>query len=219
MYPILIVDDEKAIADLIEMTLQSLDYDCVKAYSGEEAADLIETQKFDLILLDVMLPGVDGFSLLDYILPTGTPVIFITAKTSVEDRVRGLRAGAYDYITKPFAADELLARVDGLMRHTGRRKNNLTVWGIQINPETRTVTKDGAEISLTPREFDLLMVLVHDQGIALYRDVLFERVWGLDSDANTRTLDIHISRLRKKLGWDKQLRAVPKIGYILEAAQ
>ena len=219
MYPILIVDDEKAIADLIEMTLQSLDYNCVKAYSGEEAADLIETQKFDLILLDVMLPGVDGFSLLDYILPTGTPVIFITAKTSVEDRVRGLRAGAYDYITKPFAADELLARVDGLMRHTGRRKSNLTVWGIQINPETRTVTKDGAEISLTPREFDLLMVLVHDQGIALYRDVLFERVWGLDSDANTRTLDIHISRLRKKLGWDKQLRAVPKIGYILEAPQ
>lgn len=219
MYPILIVDDEKAIADLIEITLQSLNYDCVKAYSGEEAADLIDKQKFDLILLDVMLPGVDGFSLIDYILPTGTPVIFITAKTSVEDRVRGLRAGAYDYITKPFATDELLARVDGLMRHTGRRKSALTVWGVQIDQETRTATKNGKEINLTPREFDLLMVLVRDQGIVLYRDVLFERVWGLDSNATTRTLDIHISRLRKKLGWNQQLRAVPKIGYVLEAQQ
>ena len=217
MYPILIVDDEKAIADLIEMTLQSLDYECVKAYSGEQAADLIETQKFDLILLDVMLPGVDGFSLIDYILPTGTPVIFITAKTSVEDRVRGLRAGAYDYVTKPFAAAELLARVDGLMRHTGRRSSEISLWDVKINPETRTVTKNGTEVSLTPREFDLLMVLVHDQGVALYRDVLFERVWGLDSDASLRTLDIHISRLRKKLGWDKQIRSVPKIGYRLEA--
>lgn len=217
MYPILIVDDEKAIADLIEMTLQSLDYECVKAYSGEQAADLIETQRFDLILLDVMLPGVDGFSLIDYILPTGTPVIFITAKTSVEDRVRGLRAGAYDYITKPFAAAELLARVDGLMRHTGRRSSEISLWDVKINPETRTVTKNGTEVSLTPREFDLLMVLVHDQGVALYRDVLFERVWGLDSDASLRTLDIHISRLRKKLGWDKQIRSVPKIGYRLEA--
>lgn len=219
MYPILIVDDEKAIADLIEMTLQSLNYDCVKAYSGEEAANLIETQKFDLILLDVMLPGVDGFSLINYILPTGTPVIFITAKTSVEDRVRGLQAGAYDYITKPFAAAELLARVDGLMRHTGRRSSSLCVWDVQINPETRTVTKSGEKIGLTPREFDLLMVLIHNQGVALYRDVLFERVWGLDSDASPRTLDIHISRLRKKLGWDKQLRSVPKIGYKLEAQQ
>ena len=109
--PVLIVDDEKAIADLIEMTLEPFGYACRKAYSGEEAADLIGKEHFDLILLDVMLPGVDGFTLMDYIAPTGTPVIFLTAKTAVEDRVRGLRAGAYDYIVKPFAAEELLARV------------------------------------------------------------------------------------------------------------
>lgn len=217
MYPVLIVDDEKAIADLIEMTLETMDYTCVKAYNGEEAADLIESQKFDLILLDVMLPGVDGFSLLQYIQPTGTPVIFITAKTSVEDRVKGLRMGAYDYITKPFAAAELLARVDGLMRHMGRRTDALQVWDVQIQPDTHEVTKNGSPVALTPREYDLLMALVHDRGVALYRDVLFERVWGLDSDANIRTLDIHISRLRKKLGWENHLRSVPKIGYLLEA--
>lgn len=215
MNPVLIVDDEKAIADLIEMTLEPFGYQCTQAHSGEEAADWIERQHFDLILLDVMLPGVDGFTLMDYIAPTGTPVIFITARTAVEDRVRGLRAGAYDYIVKPFAPEELLARVDGLMRHTGRRQT-LRVWGIEIQPESRTVTRDGTEIRLKPKEYDLLMVLVYNQGIALYRDVLLERVWGLDCDVAPRTLDIHISRLRKKLGWSSQLRAVPKIGYLLE---
>ncbi|MFR3227103.1 MAG: response regulator transcription factor [Blautia massiliensis (ex Durand et al. 2017)] len=216
MNPVLIVDDEKAIADLIEMTLEPFGYACRKAYSGEEAADLIGKEHFDLILLDVMLPGVDGFTLMDYIAPTGTPVIFLTAKTAVEDRVRGLRAGAYDYIVKPFAAEELLARVDGLMRHTGRRKQTIHIWGVDIQPESRTVTRDGTEIRLKPKEYDLLMALVYNRGIALYRDVLLERVWGLDCDVDPRTLDIHISRLRKKLGWTSQLRAVPKIGYLLE---
>ncbi len=217
MYPVLIVEDERAIADLIEMTLEDFGYVCVKAFDGEQAADFIEKEKFDLILLDVMLPGVDGFSLMEYIRPTETPVIFLTAKSSVEDRVRGLRAGAYDYIVKPFAPDELLARVDGLMRHTGRRSRTIRLWDVEINPDTRTVSKKGVPVSLTPREFDLLMALVLNRGIVLYRDVLFERVWGLDSEANTRTLDIHISRLRKKLGWEHQLRSVPKIGYLLEA--
>lgn len=216
MNSILIVEDEKAIADLIEMTLQPFDYDCCKVYEGESAADLIERKSFDLILLDVMLPGVDGFTLMDYIAPTGTPVIFLTAKASVEDRVRGLRAGAYDYIVKPFAPEELLARVEGLMRHTGRRKQTIRVWGVEITPETRAVMKDGVKVKLTPREYDLLMILVYNRGIALYRDVLLERVWGLDCDSAPRTLDIHICRLRKKLGWSAQLRAIPKIGYLLE---
>ena len=216
MYPVLIVEDERAIADLIETTLGRFGYSCVKAFDGEQAADFIDAQRFDLILLDVMLPGADGFALMDYIRPTGTPVIFLTARTNVEDRMRGLRAGAYDYISKPFAPEELLARVDGLMRHTGRRSQSLTVCGVEINPDFRTVSRDGRPVSLTPREFDLLMVLVQNRGIILYRDTLFERVWGLDCEASVRTLDIHISRLRKKLGWDQYLRAVPKIGYLLE---
>lgn len=216
MNSVLIVEDEQAISDLIEMTLQPFDYLCRKVCDGETAADLIERSTFDLILLDVMLPGIDGFTLMEYIAPTGTPVIFLTAKGSVEDRVRGLRAGAYDYIVKPFAPEELLARVEGLMRHTGRRRQTIRIWDIEITPETRNVSKNGHVIRLTPREFDLLMVLVYNRGIALYRDVLLERVWGLDCDAAPRTLDIHICRLRKKLGWRHQLRAVPKIGYLLE---
>ena len=166
-----------------------------------------------------MLPGVDGFTLMDYIAPTGTPVIFLTARASVEDRVRGLRAGAYDYIVKPFAPEELLARVEGLMRHTGRRKQTIHLWDIVITPDTRTVTKNGTVVKLTPREFDLLMALVYNRGIALYRDALLERVWGLDCEAAPRTLDIHICRLRKKLGWTHQLHAIPKIGYLLEEEQ
>lgn len=219
MNSVLIVEDEKAIADLIEMTLEPFAYGCTKAYDGETAADWIEKKTFDLILLDVMLPGVDGFTLMDYIAPTGTPVIFLTARASVEDRVRGLRAGAYDYIVKPFAPEELLARVEGLMRHTGRRKQTIHLWDIVITPDTRTVTKNGTVVKLTPREFDLLMALVYNRGIALYRDALLERVWGLDYEAAPRTLDIHICRLRKKLGWTHQLRAIPKIGYLLEEEQ
>ena len=216
MYPILIVDDEPAIAELIELTLQDAGYTCVTALNGDDAADLVERERFDLILLDVMLPGVDGFSLMEYIEPTGTPVMFITARDAVEDRVRGLRAGAYDYIIKPFASSELLARVDGLMRHTGRRGAVLQLWDVTIDPEIRAVRKNGTPVEMTPHEYDLLLTLARSRGTALYRDVLFVRVWGIDSDAGPRTLDVHVSRLRKKLGWETKLRAIPKIGYLLE---
>ena len=199
MYPVLIVEDEKPIADLIDLTLRRMQYQCVKVYSGEDAAGLIVNRRFDLILLDVMLPGIDGFALMDYIAPTGTPVIFLTARDSVADRVRGLRMGACDYIVKPFAPEELLARVDGLMRRTGRRSARLRLWQVEIDPDARQVLRDGRPVELTPREFDLLMVLVQSRGVALYRNVLMERVWGLDSDAGPRTLDLYISRLRKKL--------------------
>ena len=204
MRPILIVEDEPAIADLIEMTLEPLGQPLVKAHTGDEAADLLEHTLFDLILLDVMLPGVDGFALMDYIAPTGTPVIFLTAKATVEDRVRGLRLGAYDYIVKPFAPPEMLARVEGLH-----------AFDAAIDPDNRTVTQNGTRIELTPREFDLLLALVRARGQLLYREALYERVWGLDSDAGPRTVDIHIHRLRKKLHWDDKIVTVPKVGYKL----
>ena len=215
MRPILIVEDEPTIADLIEMTLEPLGQPLIKALDGERAADLLETTQFDLVLLDVMLPGVDGFALMDYIAPTGTPVIFLTAKAAVEDRVRGLRLGAYDYIVKPFAPPELLARVEGLLRHTGRRAATLQVFDAVIDPDNRTVTQGGAPVELTPREFELLLALVRARGQLLYRDALYERVWGLDSDAGPRTVDIHIHRLRKKLHWDDKIVTVPKVGYKL----
>ncbi len=216
MGSILVVEDEKTIADLIGITLESIGLSCVKAYDGNQAADWIETQSFDLILLDVMLPGIDGFSLMEWIRPTGTPVIFLTARDSIEDRVCGLRLGAYDYIMKPFAAEELIARVEGVLRHTGRRGTVLKLWDVEIDPEYHTVTKAGESVSLTPHEYDLLLTLVHNRGIALYRSVLFERVWGMDADPSNRTLDTHISRLRHKLNWEDKIRTVPRVGYMLE---
>lgn len=215
MLPILIVDDEPHIARLIEMTLEPLGQPLVLACDGEQAADLLEKQQFDLVLLDVMLPGVDGFALMDYIAPTGTPVIFLTAKNAVADRVRGLKLGAYDYIVKPFAPAELLARVEGILRHTGRRDAVLHVWDADIDPDSRTVTRAGRAVELTPRELELLLVLVRAQGQTLYREALYECVWGPDAEPNPRALDLHIHRLRRKLGWEDKIVTVPKIGYRL----
>ena len=216
MYPVLVVDDEVPIAELISITLSQIGLPCVQAHSGSEAADLIESQRFDLILLDVMLPDVDGFQLMDYIRPTGTPVIFLTARTGVDDRVRGLKLGAYDYIIKPFAAPELLARVEGVLRHSGRRDTLLHAWDVVVDPEARTAARNGVPVPLTPHEFDLLLALLHNQGITLYRSALLELVWGMDADPSNRTLDIHMSRLRRKLGWENHIRTVPRIGYMLE---
>lgn len=215
MLPILIVEDEPNIAALIEMTLEPLGQPLVVAHDGERAADLVETQKFDLVLLDIMLPGVDGFALMQYLAPTGTPVVFLTAKNAVADRVRGLKLGAYDYIVKPFAPAELLARVEGILRHTGRRDAVLHVWDVDIDPDSRTVTRAGRAVELTPRELDLLLVLVRAQGQTLYREALYERVWGMDAEPNPRALDLHIHRLRRKLGWEDKIVTVPKIGYRL----
>lgn len=216
--PVLIVEDEAAIADLIEMTLSPHGYVCRKAASAEQAADLLDAGRYSLVLLDVMLPGADGFALLDYIGPTGVPVIFVTARTGVDDRVRGLRAGAYDYIAKPFAPAELLARVDGLMRRTGRLGPALEVWGVQIDPERHSVRRGGVPVRLRPREYELMMTLVRNRGITMYRDVLLQQVWGAEEPESSRTLDIHISRLRSKLGWQHCLVSVPKVGYRLEGA-
>ena len=215
MIQILIVEDEKPISNLIRMSLTRAGYSCTCVYDGNAAADLLEEKPFDLILLDVMLPGVDGFELMDYIAPTGTPVIFLTAKATVEDRVRGLRLGAYDYIVKPFAPPELLARVEGLLRHTGRRAATLQAFDAVIDPDNHIVTQNGTRVELTPREFDLLLALVRARGQLLYREALYERVWGLDSNAGPRTVDIHIHRLRKKLHWDHKIVTVPKVGYKL----
>ncbi len=217
MTSVLIVEDEQAIADLVEITLARLDCTCEQVHSGEEAADRIEADRYDLILLDVMLPGVDGFALMNYILPTGTPVIFLTARVEVADRVRGLSLGAYDYILKPFAPEELLARVDGVLRHTGRRGPHIRLWDVEIDPERRQVWRAGAPVDLHPREYDLLLLLVRNKNITLYRDTMLERVWGLDSETGPRALDINIHRLRKKLGWEQHIQTVHGVGYRLEA--
>ena len=216
MNKILIVEDEEAISSLIEMSLVRAGYRCETADDGLVAADKIEHNVYDLVLLDVMLPGLDGYELMDYLRPTGTPVIFITAKGSLGDRVKGLRLGADDYIVKPFEVPELIARVESVLRRTGRGGQTLHAWDVELDTVARTVTKNGVPVALTPREFDLLELLIRNRGMALYRETLFERVWGGEPENDTRTLDLHINRLRKKLGWQTRITTVYKIGYKLE---
>ncbi|HJC09063.1 MAG TPA: response regulator transcription factor [Candidatus Gemmiger stercorigallinarum] len=215
MNRILIVEDETAISRLIEMSLSRAGYDCTVANDGLTAANCIENSGFDLALLDIMLPGLDGYALLDYLRPMGTPVIFITAKSSLKDRVQGLRLGADDYLVKPFEIEELLARVETVLRRTGKGGRVLKAFDVELDTVSHTVTQRGHELELTPLEFGLLEQLMRNRGAALYRDTLYERVWGGEM-ADTRTLDLHIQRLRKKLGWQDHIETVYKVGYRLK---
>lgn len=215
MEPILVVDDEHAIADLVCLTLENAGYRCKAAYSGAEAADKIETGRWALVVLDVMLPDHDGCELKTFI-GDETPVIFLTAKTDVAQRVKGLAAGAQDYICKPFEPAELVARVEAALRRTGRGRSVLQACGVTLDPVRRTVCKNGVPVPLTPREYDLLLELMRNKNAVLYRNALYERVWGEDAEVDSRTLDLHIQRLRKKLGLQAAIKTVYKIGYELE---
>ena len=216
MADILIVEDDEAIADLIYMNLRAEGYRCTCAHDGMEGADWIEKGRFDLVLLDIMLPEVDGYELLEYIKPTGTPVIFLTAKGAVEDRIRGLKAGADDYLAKPFQVGELLARVEAVLRRIGIGGKQMDIGDVSIYPDSRSVTKNGCPVTLTAKEFDLLVELVQNKNVALYRDQLYEKVWKEPFFGETRTLDVHIQRLRRKLGWEDRIKTVFRIGYRLE---
>lgn len=215
MDPILIVDDEPAIADLVALTLEQAGYPCIVCHDGLQAAGLLEAGRFSLAVLDIMLPGANGYELKEYI-GADIPVIFLTAKTAVPDRVLGLNLGAQDYICKPFEPPELAARVEAALRRTGRGKNVLTAFGVTLDPERRRVKKGGTDVPLTPREYDLLEMLLRNRGATLYRDALYEHAWGELADDGSRTLDLHIQRLRKKLGWKDEIRTFYKIGYLLE---
>ncbi len=216
MRPILIAEDEKPIADLIELTLTSAGYPCEQVNDGEAAADRIAERDYELAVLDIMLPKVDGYELLGYLQSTGTPVIFVTAKTALRDRVRGLNLGADDYLTKPFEPLELVARVESVLRRTGRANVVLRAFGVELDPAARTVTQHGKPLHLAPREYELLELLMRNRGITLYREVLYERLWGDESDFDTRPLDLCITRLRKKLGWKQEICTVFRVGYRLE---
>ena len=216
MIRILIVEDERPIADLIQLSLEGAGYHCDCVYDGIAAADLITNQQFDLILLDVMLPGASGFELMDYIRPTGMPVIFLTAKADVNDRVRGLHLGADDYLVKPFEIIELQARVEAVLRRYKKLDRIIEIGNLEIDTYSRTVKREGTEIALTKKEFDLLLLFARNPNIALYRETIYERVWESDYMGDSRTVDLHIQRLRKKVGWEHRLKAVYKIGYRLE---
>ena len=215
---ILVVDDDKNICELLRLYLVKEGYNVTMVHDGGAALAEFDKLHPDLVLLDVMMPVMDGWEVCRKIrAKDNTPIIMLTAKGETYDKVLGLELGADDYIVKPFAPAELLARVEGLLRHTGRRAATLRVFDAEVDPDNRTVTQNGRAVELTPREFTLLLVLVRARGQALYRDILYERVWGPDAEPNPRALDLHIHRLRKKLDWADKIVTVPKVGYKLLA--
>lgn len=219
MIKILIVDDEKPICDLIDLNLSASGYQCRTVQDGLEALKLIEEENFDLILLDIMLPGADGYDIMEYIRPMGILVIFITAKHEVRDRVKGLKLGADDYLVKPFDVVELVARVEAVLRRYNKTERLLSAGDVVVDVEARRVTRAGVPVELTNKEFGLLVLFMKNKNVALFRETLYEKVWEGEYYGDSRTLDLHVQRLRRKLGWEHSLVAVYKVGYRLEVPQ
>lgn len=210
MNKILVVEDEFPIVDLISIALKNVGYKVDYALDGEEGANLIETGKYDLVLLDIMLPKFNGYELLDYAKTMELPVIFITAKGKLKDKIKGLDMGADDYIVKPFEVEELISRVNAVIRRCHKK---IELGDIQINLESRIIKKQGNEIKLTPKEFDLFLYLYENQDKALKREKILEKVWS-DEELDSQTLTLHIQRIRKKLDLKKRIKTVHGIGYI-----
>lgn len=216
MAKILIAEDEIQINDLVKKNLCLVGHDCTQKYDGNDAIDAVVNGHFDLIILDVMLPGISGFDIISQIKDTGIPVIFVTAKSALEDRLRGLRLGADDYIVKPFEILELVERVDVVLRRANKANDVFEFDDVAVDFASRRVCKNGVCIELTPKEFDLLQALIKNRNLALSRERLIYLVWTYDFDGNDRTVDTHIQRLRKKLGIENRLKTVFKTGYRLE---
>ena len=199
MIKILIVEDDANIAKLVEATVAIGGYEGVVCTNGAEAFEKIEHENFDLILLDVMLPDMSGFEIMQKRTNTDSPVIFITAKQELTDKVRGLRLGAEDYIVKPFEAMELLARIEVILRRVKRTENKYSYGNISVNVEEHTCKCNGEEVYLTPKEFEVLELLMKNQGKVYSRENLLKLVWGNDYPGDVRTVDVHIRRLREKI--------------------
>lgn len=219
MIKILIVEDDANIAKLMEATVAIGGYEGIVCNNGAEAFEKIEYGNYDLILLDVMLPDMSGFEIMQKRTNTETPVIFITAKQELTDKVRGLRLGAEDYIVKPFEAMELLARIEVILRRVKRTENTYSYGTISVNVEEHTCKCDGEEVYLTPKEFEVIVFFIQHKDVAISRDRLLAAVWGFEYEGETRTIDIHIQQLRKKLNLKDKLVTIPKLGYRLESAK
>ncbi|MBQ8432768.1 MAG: response regulator transcription factor [Clostridia bacterium] len=214
MAHILIVEDEVSINRLISKNLTLIGHTCASAYDGPSALQIIRTSSPDLIILDVMLPGLSGFDLIPLV--GELPVIFVTAKAGLEDKLKGLSLGAEDYVVKPFEMQELLARVRVVLRRTRREEKRVCFDGLTLDLNSRKVFRSGGEVELTPKEFSLLETLVLNRNIALSREKLIELVWGFDYMGDTRTVDVHVQQLRQKLGLRDRIRTVYKMGYRFE---
>lgn len=216
MAHILVVEDDQPISDLITMNLKLVGHTYSKAYSGSEVAGMLEQERADLILLDVMLPGLDGFAVMQRIAHLRIPVILITAKNALADRIKGFELGAEDYIIKPFEMLELLARINVVLRRNEQAVPAFICDDVEVRFAERQVRVDQQPVDLTAREFELLEVLIRNRNIALSREKLLELAWGYDFAGDTRTVDVHIRQLRKKLGWEERIKTVFKLGYRLE---
>jgi len=214
---ILVVEDDKAISDFIAINLQYTGYEYVVISDGNETALYLEQDhSFDMALLDVMIPGMDGFELMEYMKKYNIPVIYLTAKSDVSSKIQGLRGGAEDYIIKPFEVLELLVRIEKVLDRMGKLNKILRIKDISIDLENHTVTRSGKDIALKPLEFDLLVMLVKYKNRTIPRDRLLNEIWGVDFFGGTRTVDVHIAQIRKKMNLHEELKSIPKIGYRLE---
>ena len=218
MLKILIAEDEEPIANLIRVNLKKAGYECICAYDGEEAANLMEEGHYDLLLLDIMLPKISGYELMEYAKTLSLPVIFITAMGTTNHKVTGLKMGADDYITKPFEIVELLARVEAVLRRYHKIGKIIKVLDVEIDLSSRIVLQNGQQVLLTLKEYELLLFFVRNPNIALYREVIYEQVWEKEYTGDSRTVDLHVQRLKKKLGWEGHICAIYKIGYRLETS-
>lgn len=214
---ILVIEDDTAISELICMNLTVAGYEVLAVFDGVEVEEVLRKDKnFDLALLDVMLPGKDGFELMDVMKESRIPVIYLTAKSDVGSKIRGLRSGAEDYIVKPFEVLELLVRVEKVLERTGRQISKINFGDIEVNLTEHQVFKGGQEVGLKPLEYDLLVLLAKNKNMAFTREQLLNQVWGSDYLGETRTVDVHIGQIRKKLGLSDVIKTIPKIGYRLE---
>lgn len=214
MARILIVEDERPIRNLIQRNLELIGHTCVGVGDGVSALELMASERFDLLIFDIMLPGVSGFELIGH--ADGTPTIFVTAKEGINDRLKGLSLGADDYIVKPFEIQELLLRVRAVLRRTKKDDKTLDFDDIVIDFSAKKVFKNGLEAVLTPKEYSLLETLILNRNIALSREKLINLVWGFDYEGDTRTVDVHIRQLRAKLGLADRLKTLYKTGYRFE---
>lgn len=216
MVHILIVEDDDSISNLLKISTTQAGYQSYIARDGEQALKLMEKYTFDLMLLDIMIPKIDGFELMEYIKERELPTIFITAIIDVHTKVKGLKLGADDYITKPFDIQELLARIEVVLRRYHKATDKIKFQDIEVDIHSRQVRKNGLLVELTKKEFDILLLFLQNKNVALYREVIYERIWNEDFMGDTRTVDLHVQRLRKKLSLENVIKTVYKVGYCFE---
>lgn len=218
---VLVVEDAKDMNRLIVKTLTRAGYSVDGCYNGEEALDFLAGAEYDAILLDVMMPKMDGYALLEKLRSQGmdTPVLFLTARDAISDRVKGLDLGADDYLVKPFDFEELLARIRVMTRKkSGKKSNVFTLGDLQVDAQSHTVTRGGKEINLLPKEFTILEYMIRNQGTVLSREQLENQIWNYERSGSSNNIDVYISKLRKKIdgeGQSRLLHTIRGVGWVL----